>query len=125
MKLGDYLNSINHTKENLLDTDDESVEKEYTPYIVNRCLSYFPDTIFHVNEMNRFANIDKKLQYDYLINTIRKRKRYSKWMKTEKIKELEIIKKHFNYSYQKAKDVLPLLSKEDLKEIEELYKGTE
>jgi hypothetical protein len=125
MKLGDYLNSINHTKENLLDTDDESAEKEYTPYIVNRCLSYFPDTIFHVNEMNRFANIDKKLQYDYLINTIRKRKRYSKWMKTEKIKELEIIKKHFNYSYQKAKDVLPFLSKEDLKEIESLYKGTE
>jgi hypothetical protein len=125
MKLGDYLNSINHTKENLLDTDDESVEKEYTPYIVNRCLSYFPDTIFHVNEMNRFANTDKKLQYDYLINSIRKRKRYSKWMKTEKIKELEIIKKHFNYSYQKAKDVLPLLSKEDLKEIESLYKGTE
>jgi len=125
MKLGDYLNSINHTKENLLDTDDESVEKEYTPYIVNRCLSYFPDTIFHVNEMNRFANTDKKLQYDYLINSIRKRKRYSKWMKTEKIKELEIIKKHFNYSYQKAKDVLTLLSKEDLKEIESLYKGTE
>ena len=125
MKLGDYLNSINHTKENLLDTDDESVEKEYIPYIVNRCLSYFPDTIFHVNEMNRFANTDKKLQYDYLINSIRKRKRYSKWMKTEKIKELEIIKKHFNYSYQKAKDVLPLLSKEDLKEIESLYKGTE
>ena len=125
MKLGDYLNSINHTKENLLDTDDESVEKEYIPYIVNRCLSYFPDTIFHVNEMNKFANTDKKLQYDYLINSIRKRKRYSKWMKTEKIKELEIIKKHFNYSYQKAKDVLPLLSKEDLKEIESLYKGTE
>jgi hypothetical protein len=125
MKLGDYLNSINHTKENLLDTDDESVEKEYTPYIVNRCLSYFPDTIFHVNEMNRFANTDKKLQYDYLINSIRKRKRYSKWMKTENIKELEIIKKHFNYSYQKAKDVLPLLSRKELKEIESLYKGTE
>ena len=58
MKLGEYLNAINHTKETLLDTDDESVEKEYTPYVINRCLSYFTDTIFHVNEMNRYSNID-------------------------------------------------------------------
>ena len=125
MKLGEYLNSINHTKENLLNTDDESIEKEYTPYVVNRCLSYFTDTIFHVNEMNRYSNIDKKLHYDYLISSIRKRKRYSKWMKNEKIKELEIIKRHFNYSYQKAKEVFHLLSEKDLREIESLYKGEE
>ena len=122
MKLGEYLNAINHTKETLLDTDDESVEKEYTPYIINRCLSYFPDTIFHVNEMNRFTNIDKKLQFDYLTNSIRKRKRFSKWMKTEKIKQLEVIKRHYNYSYQKAKEVLSFFNEEDIKELESRYK---
>jgi len=125
MKLGEYLNAINHTKETLLDTDDESVEKEYTPFIVNRCLSYFTDTIFHVNEMNRYSNIDKKLQFDYLSNSIRKRKRFSKWMKTENIKQLEVIKRHYNYSYQKAKEVLSFFSEEDIKELESRYKDIE
>tara|TARA_Y100000034_G_C6666037_1_gene292189 strand:- start:176 stop:553 length:378 start_codon:yes stop_codon:yes gene_type:complete len=122
MKLSKYLNAINHTKENVLDTDDESVEKEYVPYIINRCLSYFPDTIFYINQMNQMSYIDKKLHFDYLLNSVRKRKRFSKWLKTEKIKEIELIKRHYNYSYQKAKEVLPLLTKENIKEMEFLYK---
>ena len=125
MKLSNYLNAINHTKENILDTDDEFVEKEYTPYVINRCLSYFPDTIFHINQMNEMSHIDKKLHFDYLLNAIRKRKRFSKWLKTEKIKEIEIIKRHYNYSYQKAKEVLSFFSEEDIKELESRYKDIE
>ena len=122
MKLSNYLNAINHTKEPLLDTDDEFVEKGYTPYVINRCLSYFPDTIFHVNEMNTLCNIDKKFHFDYLRNSLRKRKRFSKWLKTEKIDEIEIIKRHYNYSYKRAKEVMSLLSKEEIEEIKSLYK---
>jgi hypothetical protein len=81
MKLGDYLNAINYTKEPLLDTEDESVEKGYTPFVVNRCLSYFIDTILYANEMNLRPETDKKMQFDYLQRTIRKNKRYSKWLK--------------------------------------------
>jgi hypothetical protein len=66
MKLGDYLNAINYTKEPLLDTEDESVEKGYTPFVVNRCLSYFIDTVLYANEMNRRPETDKKMQFDYL-----------------------------------------------------------
>ena len=123
MKLTNYLNAINHTKEPLLDTDDEFVEKGYTPYVINRCLSYFTDTIFHVNEMNAMSNIDKKFHFDYLVNSLRKRKRFSKWLKTEKIDEIEVVKKHYNYSYKRAKEVLPLLSKAEIEEIKSLYKG--
>ena len=122
MKLSEYLNAINHTKKPLLDTDDEFVEKDYVPFVVNRCLSYFPDTIFHVNQLNQFLHAEKKLHFDYLLNSIRKRKRFSKWLKTEKIDEIEVVKKHYNYSYKRAKEVLPLLSKAEIEEIKSLYK---
>ena len=124
MKLTDYLNSINYTKENLLDTEDELVEKQYTPFVVNRCLSYFPDTIIHSNIMNENSHIDKKMQYDYYLASIRKRKRFSKWLKREESDKIETIKEYFGYSYPKAKEVEDLISDSDLESMREsMFKG--
>ena len=114
MKLGDYLNAINYTKEPLLDTDDESVEKGYTPFVVNRCLSYFIDTVLYANEMNLRPETDKKMQFDYLQTTIRKNKRYSKWLKQESIENLDIIKEYYGYSDVKAKEVMDILTPKDI-----------
>ena len=98
MKLGDYLTAINYSKENLLDTEDEMVEKKYTPFIVNRCLSYFPDTIMQANEMNYWCGVDKKMHFDFLSNSTRKRKRFSKWLKDVKPEDFETVKEYFGYS---------------------------
>jgi hypothetical protein len=114
MKLGDYLNAINYTKEPLLDTDDESVEKGYTPFVVNRCLSYFIDTVLYANEMNRRPETDKKMQFDYLQKSIRKNKRYSKWLKQESVENLDLIKQFYGYSDTKAKEVMDIISDEDI-----------
>jgi len=114
MKLSEYLNAINYTKESLLDTDDESVEKEYTPFVVNRCLSYFIDTVLYVNEMNQRAHSPKKMQFDYLLHSIRKNKRYSKWLKRESEENLELVKQFYGYSDRRARDVIDMLSEDDL-----------
>ena len=79
MKLTEYLNAINHSKESLMATEDESVEKEYVPFVVNRCLSYFPDTIYFVNEVNKYHMLPKNMQFDFLRLGVRKNKRYSSW----------------------------------------------
>ena len=102
MKLSEYLNAINYTKESLLDTEDESVEKEYTPFVVNRCLSYFIDTVLYVNEMNRLPHTDKKMQFDYLLSSIRKNKRYSKWLRRESEENLDLVKQFYGYSDPKS-----------------------
>ena len=120
MKLSDFLTAINYTKESLFDTEDEMVQKDYVPVIINRCLSYFPDTIFHANEMNKLNHTEKRLQFDYLRNAIRKRKRYSKWLKDETSKDLDLVKRNFNYSNKKAKEALSILSKEDIENIKKL-----
>tara|TARA_R110002012_G_scaffold235262_2_gene409116 strand:- start:2038 stop:2433 length:396 start_codon:yes stop_codon:yes gene_type:complete len=114
MKLSEYLNAINYTKENLLDTDDESVEKQYTPFVVNRCLSYFIDTVLYVNEMNQRSHLNKKLQFDYLLNSIRKNKRYSKWLKRESEENLELVKNFYGYSDSKAREILDIITEEDI-----------
>tara|TARA_Y100001972_G_scaffold125444_1_gene176642 strand:- start:333 stop:725 length:393 start_codon:yes stop_codon:yes gene_type:complete len=114
MKLSEYLNAINYTKEFLLDTDDESVEREYTPFVVNRCLSYFIDTVLYVNEMNQRAHAPKKMQFDYLLQSIRKNKRYSKWLKRESEENLELVKQFYGYSDRRARDVIDMLSEDDL-----------
>ena len=114
MKLSEYLNAINYTKENLLDTDDESVEKQYTPFVVNRCLSYFIDTVLYANEMNQRSHLDKKLQFDYLLNSIRKNKRYSKWLKRESEENLELVKNFYGYSDSKAREILDIITEEDI-----------
>ena len=120
MKLSDFLTAINHTKESLFDTEDEMAQKDYVPFVINRCLSYFPDTILHANEMNKFNHLEKRLQFDYLKNAIRKRKRYSKWLKDETSKDLYLIKRSFNYSNRKAKEALSILSKEDIENIKKM-----
>jgi len=117
MKLTDYLNAINYTKEPLMITEDEQVEKQYAPYIVNRCLSYFIDTILHANQMNQFSQSDKKMQFDYLQSAIRKRKRFSKWAKNELGDEFDIVKEYYGYSNSKTREIMSLLSSEDIEEM--------
>jgi hypothetical protein len=113
IELKDWLNSINQTKINLIDEDSE-IEKEYPPYIINRCFSGHIDTIMFANEMNIFHFLPKKMQYDFFINIIRKKKRFSPWLKQEKIKDLECIKSYYGYSNEKAKQALGILTKTQL-----------
>ena len=123
-ELKDYLNAINHEKTNLLDTDDEMWEKKYPPFIVNKCLAPFPDTIFLVNEMNKHHHLDKKLQFDFLLNSLRTRKRYTPWLKASKQKNLEYVKEYYGYNNEKAKSALDILSNEQVKTIKDsLNKG--
>lgn len=103
----DFANAINFSKDNLI-VDDWS-EKQYVPYIVNKALSYGADTVIPANEMNARPHLDKKLQFQFLINNIRPRKRFNKWIKAEKIESIEVIKKYYGYSTEKARQVLPLL----------------
>ena len=123
-KLKDYLNDINHTKELLMDTEDEMWEKKYSPFISNRCLYPHLDTILLVNEMNIYNGLDNKLQFQFLLNSIRTRKRFAPWLKTSKINNLETIKEYFGYSDQRAKEVLNVLTDEDISYMEtKLDKG--
>lgn len=92
-------------------------EKDYVPYMVNRSLSYFNDTVLLANEMNRYHHIDGKLQYHFLLNIVRKRKRFSKWVKPETINDIEAVKEYYGYSNDKARQVLPLLSPDSLNKI--------
>tara|TARA_B100001250_G_scaffold392113_1_gene393642 strand:+ start:2036 stop:2434 length:399 start_codon:yes stop_codon:yes gene_type:complete len=107
--LKDYLNSINVTKKNLM-KDDPDWEKNYPSYVINKCMSHHMDTIVFANEMNRYPNLDKRLQYDFYINTVRARKRFSPWGKKEKVKDLELVKQYYAYSNEKAKQALRILS---------------
>ena len=123
-ELKDYLNSINLTKENLMYSDDPEWEKKYSPYIVNKCLAPFNDTIMLVNEMNMRHHLDKKLQYDFLLNSIRSKKRYAPWVKASKLKDLEYVKEYYGYSDEKAKTALSILNDSQIKAIKDsLNKG--
>ena len=122
-QLKDYLYSINQSKKSILD-DDIDAERAYPPYIVNRCLSSFTDTILYVNEMNKNSHLPKKLQYDFLLNTIRSKKRYAPWVKADKLKDLEYVKEYFGYSNAKAKAALQILDNEQITTIKNsLNKG--
>jgi len=112
-ELNDWLKSINQSKNNIMDEYPDS-KKDYAPYIINRCLSGTIDTLMYANEMNKNHSLDKRLQYDFFINSVRTRKRYSPWIKQEKIKELECIKSYYGYSNEKAKQALRILSKEQI-----------
>jgi len=122
MKPFDYLNAINHTKENIIEDSDNSelAEKLYPPYLVNRGLSYYTDTILFANEMNIRHQCDNKLQFDFYLNSIRKRKRFSKWFKKEQDENLDIIMSHYGYSYEKAKQVLSLFTEEKLQQLRDM-----
>ena len=123
-ELKDYLNAVNHTKEPLMDTEDEQWEKKYPPFIVNKCLAPFQDTIMLVNEINQLHHLDKKLQYDFLLNSLRTRKRYTPWVKATKLENLEYVKEFYGYSNAKAKAALDVLSEDQLATIKRrLYKG--
>ena len=113
IELKDWLNSINQNKKNIMDEDPSSI-KEYAPYIINRCLSGHIDCLMYANEMNKFSSLDKKLQYDFFINIIRKKKRFSPWLKQEKVKDLEVVKSYYGYNNQKAEQALKILSKEQI-----------
>lgn len=112
-ELKDWLNSINKTKKNLID-ENPSSEKNYPPYIINRCLSGHIDAIMFANEMNMFHFLPKKMQYDFFINSLRKRKRFSPWIRQELIKDLDYVKKYYGYNNEKAKQALKILTKEQL-----------
>jgi hypothetical protein len=111
----EFINSISQTKERLI-VDDWS-EKQYNSYLVNKGLSYGHDTIIPANEMNSRPHLDKILQYDFLINIIRPKKRFNKWIKQEKVDDLEVLKEYYGYSTEKAKDILPLLNAAQLETI--------
>ena len=111
----EYVNSINYTKKDIM--IDDIAEKAYNPFLINRSLSYFPDTVLAANEMNRNHHIDNRLQFDFFINIIRKRKRFSKWFKPEQISDLEIVKEYYGYSNEKARQILTLLSTEQINEL--------
>ena len=114
----DYVNSILQNKKNLI--VDELTEKDYSPFLVNRTLSYHKDCILYANEMNRRHLTDKKLQYDFLLNTIRSQKRpFAKWIKSEKSDNLECIKQVFGLSDQKAREAMRLLSNEQIQQLKE------
>ena len=123
-ELKHYLKSINETKENLMESDDPMWEKKYSPFIINKCLAPFNDTIMLVNEMNMRHHLPSKLQYDFLLNTIRSKKRYAPWVKGDKLKDLEYVKEYFGYSNEKAKAALKLLDNEQINTIKDsLNKG--
>ena len=123
-ELKDYLKAINQTKEPLLDTEDEQWTKKYSPFIVNKCLAPFPDTVMLINEINQQQHLDKKLQFDFLINSLRPRNRFAPWMKAKKLKNLEYVKEFYGFNNAKAKSALDILTDEQISAIKEkLNKG--
>ena len=124
-ELKDYLKAINETKENLLDTNDITWEKKYPPYVINRCMSMFYDTVMHSNEMNGLHFLPKRMQFHFFINSIRKKRRFGgKWLSQTKLKNLALIKEYYGYSNSKAKEALNILSKNQIENIKiELIKG--
>ena len=123
-ELKDYLNAINHTKERLMETEDEEWEKKYPPFIVNKCLAPFQDTILLVNEINQYPHLDKKLQFDFLINSLRPRKRFTPWVKAKKLDDIEYVKEFYGYNNEKAKVALTILNDDQIATIKQkLNKG--
>jgi len=108
----EYLNSINHTKEDIM--IDDIKEAAYNAFLINRSLSYFQDTVLLANEMNRYHHLDNKLQYHFLINITRKRKRFSKWIKPDVVSDIEVVKEYYGYNNEKARQALSLLSPQQI-----------
>ncbi|MCP4125225.1 MAG: DNA polymerase [Bacteroidetes bacterium] len=111
--MSDYLKAINITKENIMESDPMA-EKEYVPFVVNRTLSYFPDTVLYANEMNLRGGSDHRLQFEYLINSVRAKKRFSRWLKPEKNEDVDAIKEYYNCSYNKANEIVKVLTGDQL-----------
>ena len=111
----DYLNTINDTKQDIMESEED--ERSYVPFVINRSLSYFADTVGMANVVNQHHHLDKKLQYHFLINIIRKRKRFSKWINPDLVSDMEVVKQYYGYSNDKARQVFPLLSPEQIEEL--------
>lgn len=117
----DYLNAINQTKIDIM-KDDAEIRKDYNAFIVNRGLSYFPDTIMFANEMNSHASIPKDWQFAFYLNGISKKKRFSRWHKKDQNSEnLKLVMREYNYSSEKAAVALELLTDENLKKLKAKY----
>ncbi len=113
MELKDWLNSINFNKENLI-KENPDIVKQYPPYIVNRCLSGHLDCVMFANEMNKYSFLQKDMQYSFYLNSLRKRKRFSPWIRKDSIQDLECVKEYYGYSNEKAFQALKILTKEQL-----------
>ena len=118
IELKDWLNSINFNKENLI-KENPHIVKDYPPYIINRCLSGHIDSIMYANEMNMHHHLDKDLQYSFYLNSLRKRKRFSPWIRKDKIDDLECVKQYYGYSNEKASQALKILTKEQINYIKQ------
>ena len=112
-ELKDWLNSINFNKNNLIEEDPSTI-KDYPPYIINRCLSGNLDCVMFTNEMNKYSFLDKDMQYSFYLNTLRKKKRFSPWLRKDKVTDLEIIKQYYGYSNEKAFQALKILTPEQI-----------
>lgn len=119
MKPFDFVNSINFTKKNLMrgSDNDELSEKSYAPFLTNKSLSYFTDTLLYANEMNRMHFLDNKLQYEFFLNSIRKKKRFAKWAKADKNDDLVMVSEYYQISLSKAKEAIRILTQEQLSTI--------
>ena len=118
----EFLNEINYGKKDIM--IDDIAEKKYAPFMVNRSLSYFQDTVLMANEMNKYAHLDNRLQFDFFINIVRKKRRFSKWVKPDTQSDVEVVKEYYGYSNEKARQALFLLTKENLNELKQkVYKG--
>jgi len=118
----DYVKAINTTKKDIM--VDDIAESEYQPFIINRSLSYFPDTVLYANEMNQHSHLPPRLQFDFFINIIKKRNRFSKWFKPTEIQSIDTVKEYYGYSDEKAKSVLSLLNNKQIEELSKrIYKG--
>ena len=113
MELKDWLNSINFNKENLI-KENPDIVKQYPPFIINKCLAGQLDTVLFANEMNKYHHLDKDMQYSFLLNSLRKRKRFSPWLRKDKIEDLECVKTYYGYSNEKAQQALKILTPEQL-----------
>jgi len=118
----EYVNAINMTKKDIM--VDDLAEKAYNPFIINRSLSYFNDTVLMANEMNINHHLDNRLQFDFFINIVRKKKRFSKFMKPETVSDVEVVKEYYGYNNEKARQALTLLTSEHINELKKkVYKG--
>ena len=115
--LSDYLNAINVSKEPLMDESEGYAKQSYPPFVVTRCLSYFPDTLFVVNEMNTRPHTDSKMHFDFLRHAVRPRKRFSKWLKREEDERVEALVEYYGISSRKAREALRVLTEEEIGEI--------
>ena len=119
MGLKDYLYSINQSKKNIMDQDEDAVKK-YPPFIINKCLSGFTDSVLFANEMNKYHFLDKKMQYDFYINSLKPRKPFTPWVRKETLEHLELVKQYYGYKHNKAVAALRILTNSELDEIKKL-----